>query len=379
MALIATLIASSGLAHAQRVMIATPGALAKYTYFGGDGGGGDTGPREEKLQSCLYTAASPDVTVRADPAAFYSLKEVRGYFRAFGGDGGSGVNGGGGGSSAILVNGAVIGVAPGGNGAVVAAPETKGEFVLKPNDTVRLISGGGGGAGAVGWAGGAGGAGWRGGGAGSASAPGMGGTTTGGAGGGGSIPGTAGNVHNGGVSTYPDGNSIPVGNSLSDTFRFTYHAKYEWDDSDTDRILQDDYRIPATPTRSGSYARPVPLNQMPFCKVTYSGGFGGAWGIGGSPVPENQWSCVYANPSNTVAATNNMLYTSMCGGLNCNVKQNTYTMSLTSKYSESTDFLSNTRIANGRSQINGYENTDKGSLPGQIVLMYHSIDCTLLK
>lgn len=367
------------LAHAQRVIIATPGTLAKYTYFGGDGGGGDTGPREEKLQSCLYTATSPDVTLRADPAAFYSLKEVRGYYRAFGGDGGTGVNGGGGGSSAILLNGSVMAVAPGGNGASVSAPETKGEFIIKPNDTIRMVSGGGGGAGAAGWAGGAGGAGWRGGGAGSAYAPGIGGSTTGGAGGGGSIPGTAGNVHNGGVSTFPDGNTTPVGNSLSDTFRFTYHAKYEWDDSDFDRIYQDDYRIPSTPTRSGSYARPIPLGQMPYCKVTYSGGFGGAWGVGGSPVPENQWSCVLVSPSDTLSASNNTLITSMCGGQNCGWKQNSYTMSLTTKYAEATDFLQNTRVANGNSKEYGHDGPDKGSLPGQIVLMYHSIDCNLLK
>lgn len=141
----------------------TPGSLSGYTYYppakaGGGSGSGNASGRVETLQKCYVAIKSPDVSFTLQAAEFYGLENIRLYYKAAGGNGGTGTNGGGGGSTAIILNGSTAVIAPGGNGGQ-EAPVTKGDFQVAPGDSVRIVTGGGGGSGWPGVSGGGGGAG----------------------------------------------------------------------------------------------------------------------------------------------------------------------------------------------------------------------------
>lgn len=264
---------------ATAAVVATPNSLAGYTYFppftsSGGGGTSSVGDEVSTLQRCVFTPTAGDQTVTVNGQLLYGYtKPIAINYTMAGGDGGFGYAGGGGGSSAILLNGAAIDIARGGNGGEVA-PIKYGRFTVKANDSIRLVTGGGGGGG-ISYTdtisfhrtiGGGGGAGFTGGGAGGSSAnkaistpdeiiqaAGKGGALTPGQGGYvlGGNNGTSGIGNQGGVSTFPDGSSAPIGSAsssryvISSTLHNTYVSLNEPVPS----------RIPATMTNLGSFSR----------------------------------------------------------------------------------------------------------------------------
>lgn len=372
-AAVATL-AINALASTAAVFV-TPGSLSGYTYFppskqSSGSGGGDASGRVEALQKCYVAVKQPDVTFKIAEPDFYGLKSIRVYYKAAGGNGGSGINGGGGGSSAILLNGAVLAIAPGAAGGKTS-DTIKGDFQVAPGDTVRVISGGGGGSGVPNEAGGGGGAGWRGGGAGSSTAPGQGGSSVPGQGGAGANPGTPGIDSNGGVSTYPDGNSAPLGNTSGPD----YYQQPE--DSTTWRRL--DAKSPATPTRWGSAGVPK-RNNSSFLR-DYLPGFGGGWGRAGSPAPALEWSFPMSSTYRPAyfSQTGGTLFVPSCGGYNCSFTQDRYSLSDVGKFPDPTSFELTRVAATNGSQQSGWDKPEISNLPGQVVFMYSAVECTLLK
>lgn len=232
---IALLLQLGSAASSASPVVATPGSMAGYTYFPpttttGGGGSSSGGEDVSTLQRCLWAPSRGDQSVTVDSSFEYD-KPITLYFALAGGDGGATAMGGGGGSSAILLNGALVATGSGANGGQRAV-ETTGTIKIKKGDTLRFVTGGSGGAGQQGAnfaIGGGGGAGYQGGGGGgslvgrlpnagdSPGISGKGGGNTPGAGGfvTGGLAGTSGSGMNGGISTYSDGSTAPVGPSNS--------------------------------------------------------------------------------------------------------------------------------------------------------------------
>lgn len=387
---VAALGLSTSYALADAVFV-TPGSLSGYTYYppvkaGGGGGSGNASGRVETLQKCYVAIKSPDVSFSLQAAEFYGLENIRLYYKAAGGNGGTGTNGGGGGSTAIILNGSTAVIAPGGNGGQ-EAPVTKGDFQVAPGDSVRIVTGGGGGSGWPGVSGGGGGAGWRGGGAGSSYAPGQGGSAMPGAGGGGANPGTSGSGHNGGVSTYPDGSSAPIGDTTRSP-AFWQRPIHQWAEGTPESMrpakwwMYLDARIPATPMRSGSNGLSFPLDVNAEANDSMVPGFGGAWGRAGSPAPRTTWggSWGYEERLNgtPVQASNDQLTVPKCGGYNCSFTTNYYQLSHVGSYADPTEFQL-TRKPTLRSYEYGTDYEEKSNLPGQVIFMYSAVECSLLK
>lgn len=365
-------------------VIVTPGTPTGYNFFppngkevsgGGGGSGGQSGDgegngRSEAFQRCIRFVEKGDMSFRALATSFYTVPSIRVYYQMHGGDGGPTPNGGGGGSSAILLNGSPVAIAPGADGNQKSAL-TKGEFWVNPNDTIRVISGGGGGSGAWGHSGGGGGAGWRGGGAGGAQSPGKGGNTNPGAGGAGAMPGTAGSGNNGGVSTYPDGNSNAVGTMSGSGSGFAFNATQNY-------IATDQYRWPATATRSGSAARSYP-GSSPQSGHFISGGFGGAFGWGGSHTARTQFDLWFGSIWGHYS-TNDVLR--MTAGVNMSTinYEYSYTSNVQMRARSDNVFAISRTPMSWEKQLNGHYQTyvESGGIPGQVALMFNAPDCSLL-
>lgn len=364
-------------------VVVTPGSLAGYTYFpkaqvSGSGAGGGGGENVTTLQRCLYAPESPDKTVTVANDMFDYDKDLSFYYRMVGGNGGAGFNGGGGGSSAILLNGAKVAVAPGGNGGSVAA-EVAGFVKIKKGDTLRFITGGGGGDGygspAVG---GGGGAGYTGGGGGASKAsgsisageaalavgrgggdtPGVGGAVAGG------FAGTSGSGMTGGVSTYPSGSSSPVG-TAGGINSWYYHEIYgaPW--------VTSTLRHPATATIMGS-----PNGGMNY--GFFSGG-GGSLGNGGSHAFNVQPS--YCNGSSVnVHTTDDHTYVNDNGPCYTYYNWYNYKRARSMFFPPHTSDMKLTR-AYPTVTNNGYnpQNSVAGSFPGQIIGMYQAPVCGILR
>lgn len=365
-------------------VIVTPGTPTGYNFFpppgkeiaGGSGGGsggmsgnGEGNGRGEAFQRCVRFVEKGDMNFRALPSSFYSVPSIRVYYQMHGGDGGPTANGGGGGSSAILVNGVVVAVAAGADGNQKSVLN-KGEFWVNPNDTIRVISGGGGGSGAWGHSGGGGGAGWRGGGGGGAYTPGKGGTTTPGAGGSGSMPGTAGVGNNGGVSTYPDGGTSQFPAAMP-SFPFAFNVTERW-------IVTDHYRWPATPTRSGSASRSYSGNS-PQSGYYESGGFGGAFGWGGSHTARTTYELWFGSIWGHNSSNEELRMTS---GLNmANIMyDHSYTSNVQMRARSDNNFQIDRKPLTWEKQESGHYQTyiENGGVPGQVALMFNAPDCSLL-
>lgn len=397
-------LAASWCSASVAAVFVTPGSLAGYTYFpqksSGNGSTGDDYGRTEVLQKCIVAIKKPDVTFSFNESDFYGLKSIRLYYKAAGGNGGGGPNGGGGGSTAILINGAPVVIANGADGSSVPdgkygggtnggiavhggnskdSEMVQGEVNVSPGDTVRFITGGGGGSGSPA-AGGGGGAGWRGGGAGSSDAPGKGGGSVPGLGGYGSNPGTSGIGHNGGVSTFPDASSAPLGDSARQGGFLQRGPVSGGEDSVAGYWRSLDARIASTPTRSGSLGVPFPFTVHQAGREDSAPGFGGAWGFAGSPAPSVTWMRPHDqnfNLANNIKAQNSKLIIPRCEGWNCASITTTYSLADVSNF-ESPDTFELTRK---QVQVNTSNAGTYGvsNLPGQIVLMYSAVECVFLK
>lgn len=369
-------------------IVATPGSMAGYTYFpkaqstsGGSGGSGTD--NVGTLQRCFWTPPAADHTVTLSASNWYDYgdsRELTVYYKLAGGDGGAGHAGGGGGSSALLKNGSIVAIGPGGTGnydSTRTAPITEGSFKVTKADTLRFITGGGGGDGAeyssTGYntiyalIGGGGGAGYTGGGGGaSSSSPfalssrnlaagmgGKGGDTVPGAGGlinslPSGNPGTAGSGQNGGVATYSNGSSAPVGSWTSGSATFYCDS------------CSGAYRFPATPTRNGSHG--------PFYTYFTSGynlmfpGGGGQLGSGGTTVGSIYYDS-YQTSGQILTSPGPTPSMQERSGV-----KSGYTISL---YPAPTSFSLTKGVINGSGLY--------GSLPGQIVMMYQAPVCSILK
>lgn len=353
----------------------TPASVSGYEFFPpefGSGGSGTGGDRGEAMLNCIRFIDQGDQTFNLLARDFYTLEAIRVYYQMYGGDGGTSSNGGGGGSSAILQNGSAVVVAPGGDGGLKASIR-KGEFWVKPNDIIRIVTGGGGGAGQVGHSGGGGGAGWRGGGAGGAYTPGKGGSTINGAGGTGTMPGTSGSGFNGGVSTYPDGNSSPGGPSSDNSYGFFVTSS---------GYMMDQYRHPATPTGSGSGARPWAGSQIITDGMFTSGGYGGAFGWGGSPTITAHYDLSFGGAWGFQGFKDYVYFTigrnSIAGSVNTDKK---YISGLSDRTPlDPRSFKINRAPMVWQKTINGaaYTYSEEGALPGQVILKYSAPDCNLL-
>ena len=353
------------ISNAQAGITPTPGTVSGFEFFppslGGSGNGSSgeaDGSRGEALTKCYRGKHAPDATYLLKPDSFYTLDSVRVYYKIFGGDGGGSTNGGGGGSSVVLLNGSPVAMGPGANGGT-SASEKKGEFIVKPGDTLRLITGGGGGAGSPGTIGGGGGAGWFGGGAGGSSTAGIGGTNSAGGGGTGTYWGTSGVGNNGGVTTYPDGNSFGLGTPTNSGVNGGYYSTAT-------------NRWPAQPTRVGSHNMPTTTNNWA-CYSGQIGGFGGSFGIGGSKLNTSFTCGSDAGTDYTLAYFNGTTQSSARGTY---YRYTEYTMANAANFQEPSSFV-NTRINNGTTSTSGITSAGVGSLPGQIVLYYSSVDCSL--
>ena len=349
----------------------TPGSVSSLTYYppssGGTGGGsadGSDGARGESLSKCYRGKHANDATYYLNADSFYTLEKIKVYYKIFGGDGGGSSNGGGGGSSVLMLNGATVAFGAGGSGGQIAQ-EVRGEFEVKPGDTLRLITGGGGGAGVAGAAGGGGGAGWFGGGAGGSNSPGAGGSNVAGAGGQGGFFGTSGVGNQGGVSTFPDGSTAPSGSATTANIPSLGGGYYYLASN------AKSYRWPATATRVGSPGAPNG-NASYACFSGRIGGFGGSLGVGGSHPVELHSKCS-TDAGYVQTGFNGNIYSIINEG-NPNYR-NVY-MAKSIDFAEPTSFTS-TRINNGSSEYNGGQTGALGSIPGQIVLYYNAIDCSL--
>lgn len=376
----------------------TPGSLAGYTYFPpksstNENSGADNG-RSEVLQKCIVAIKSPDYTYTFNDPDFYGLKNIRIYYKAAGGNGGGGPNGGGGGSTAILINDSPVVIANGADGSSISdgsfnggvgahggssnvSETVHGEFLVSPGDTIRTITGGGGGSGSPGAAGGGGGSGWRGGGAGSSTAPGKGGSSVPGLGGHGNNPGTSGIGHNGGVSTFPDGSSAPLGDTVRQGGFLQRGPISDYDDPVAWKFL--DARIPATPKRSGSLGVPFDFGTNHIRRKDPVAGFGGAWGFSGSPAPSFEWMSPSSPNFNRthVTAQNSKLTVPRCEGFNCASTVTNYSLSDVTVFENPDSFMLTRTYSKINTGLAGEYNA--ANLPGQVVLMYSAVECVFLK
>lgn len=364
-------------------VVVTPGSMAGYTYFPpattGSGSGGSGTDNVGTLQRCFWTPPAGDHTVNLANSNWYDYGDTRPltlYYMVAGGNGGNNPGGGGGGSSAILKNGSLAALGPGGDGGMTSTA-TEGTVQLIKTDVLRFITGGGGGPGATnysGWgagsywllSGGGGGAGYTGGGGGGSSQSsitaaqlgtlwgntgGKGGRATPGAGGvsdsPSNIPGTSGSGMNGGIGVYPDGNSAAVGAVLTNPAG-TYYIT-------CDGTCYGQWKHRATPTIGGSHGFPV-IQHSGSMRGTTSGG-GGALGIGGSPSAGLVYDAFV--PSGTVSTSPN---TPSAAG---NGSGSFFTGVRMSSYTPPTS-LALTRPAGL-------------SVPGQIVVMYQAPVCSILR
>jgi hypothetical protein len=159
--MVAAVLATAALAASSAPVVVTPGSLASYSFYPPAAGGGGGSGMQETLQTC-YSEFS-----RGDRSLVMSTRDWTGqtkpitvfYKMVGGGTGAAGQAGSsgklpqfqsGGGSSAILKNASVIASAPGmtGNisGAATLTP-VSGSFTLAQADTLRIVVGGGSGAG----------------------------------------------------------------------------------------------------------------------------------------------------------------------------------------------------------------------------------------
>lgn len=367
-------------------VVVTPASMAGYNYFpppppASSTGGGGSSDSTSTLQRCVWQPSSGDQTVTA--SNFYDYdKEINVYYRMAGGNGGAGITGGGGGSSAILKNGTVVAIGPGGNGQQNAAP-VSGTFKVAKNNTVRFITGGGGGDGIIGNGysiGGGGGAGYTGGGGGAsanrhlvnadypASAgkggsnnPGDGGSVTSG------MNGTSGSGMNGGVATFPNGNTTPTGNAGTGSYSQTWNYYDYWGLS-----ISEVTKHMATTTRSGAPAGG-------FNYRGFSGG-GGRLGAGGQRATAVGPSYCNGSSINLGYAPNEQ-YVNDNGG--CYTYYNWYTFYLAevAYYPASDTNMALTRRFRETPPNNGYLPiySTGGTLPGQIVLMYQAPTCEVFQ
>ncbi|CAN7620837.1 hypothetical protein LJR189_004658 [Acidovorax delafieldii] len=376
-------------------IVATPGSMAGYTYFpkaqAATGGSGSSGTDNVgTLQRCFWTPPAGDHTVTLSNSNWYDYGDTRPitfYYKIAGGNGGANYSGGGGGSSAILKNGTELKVAPGGNGGSSnlsnqISPAQEGSFTATKADVLRFVTGGGGGDGAIyggngyyySFVGGGGGAGYMGGGGGASASVGAmspadaevklinmggkGGGTTTGAGGvpfSGTQYGTAGSGMNGGVATYPDGNSAPVGTTPIGLQNYTYYC-------DVSGPCYGQYRFPAKPGINGSHA--MPLFYSSGSMIGIAAGGGGALGYSGTGITYITYDSYRSGMMSTSPGTpsSNGNYSTMT----------TYGTSL--MYYSVPTTLNLTRAP--RTEAGG---STGGGLSGQIVLMYQAPVCSILK
>ncbi|WP_208935428.1 hypothetical protein [Paracidovorax avenae] len=366
-------------------IVVTPGSLSSYVYYppvasGGSAAGG-AGEDVSTLQRCVWTPSQGDQTVTVSPGYDYQ-KDITVYYRLAGGNGGAGYTGGGGGSSAILQNGAKIAVGRGGDGNARAS-EVSGVFKVKVGDTLRFVTGGGGGDGLVanGFAvGGGGGAGYAGGGGGgslgsrsatAADYPGIagkGGGDSPGAGGyaSGSMAGTAGIAMQGGVGTYPDGSTAPYGTQAdSYTGSITYY-------SDLYKYFSG-LKFPATATTMGA-----PIGSADSNFTNFGGGGGKLASAGSVSIRFNFAYCQNANSSFT--SSRDSVNISDNGQCYSNFNRYNYVLAKSEQYSTpGTDLLLTRKLADVSNGGNQPINVAGGSLPGQIVTMYQAPVCGIFK
>lgn len=393
--LILVALGAHGAASAGTVVV-TPGSLAGYTYFpkaesSGGGSGGSGTDNVGTLQRCFWTPPAGDHTVNLSNSNWYDYGDTRPitfYYKIAGGNGGANYSGGGGGSSAILKNGTEVKVAPGGSGGSSntgsqISPTQEGSFTATKSDILRFVTGGGGGDGAVyagygyyySLVGGGGGAGYMGAGGGASSGVGgmlpaeaevklvnmggKGGSTTPGAGGvpfSGTQYGTAGVGMNGGVATYPDGNSAPVGTTPTGLQGYTYYC-------DVSGPCYGQYRFPAKPGVNGSHA--MPLFYSSGSMIGIAAGGGGALGFSGTGITYITYDSYRSGMLSTSPGTpsSNGNYSTMTSfGANINYYPAPTTLNLTR--------APRTDVGSG---------TTGGGLSGQIVMMYQAPVCSILK
>lgn len=281
-------------AASANTIVVTPGSVAGYSYFPpstqkGSGGGG-SGEDVSTLQRCLWAPNKGDQYANVIDDFGYE-KEVKVLYKIVGGDGGPGINGGGGGSSAIIKNGGAVVIAEGGNGGKSAVVKS-GVFVINKGDALRFVTGGGGGTGVWGGnfsIGGGGGAGYMGGGGGashkgtnlgaSSDMGGRGGGAAGGAGGyaPGTWAGTAGAYLTGGISTYLNGSTAPIGSPNGNAYQWHNYRNFNTGDTYVSQVS----KYPATATRQGS-----PMGDWQgkswVSEPAWLAGGGGKLGVGGS-------------------------------------------------------------------------------------------------
>ena len=398
--IVAAIIATPAVVFAGTVVV-TPGSLAGYTYFppvsssGADSTGGGS---VSTLLRCYKQPSANDRTIDMGSRNWYDLdKPVQVYVRAYGGDGGRGSAGGGGGSSAILKNGVPVVIAPGGDGGK-SAQLTTVTFSVSKNDTLRFIIGGGGGGsyGAISSyiIGGSGGAGYKGGGGGASSTGkvsaadttigGKGGGSNPGAGGfvtpgnqisGSSMPGTSGNGSDGGVGTWPDGSSQPLGAYGTSGQMRTYSTYF----TRSPDFKQMSYasRWPASLSYSGSVV--MGSTADPYMIYAGAGGGAGSGGIlGGSSYSDGaaNWVTVTSSPNGPARISNYFRVYSNTYYPDCGYAPNAYEtypapqydVCTASKWPASADSFDVPRQIDRR----------QGSYPGLIVVMFQAPTCELI-
>lgn len=368
-------------------IVATPGSLAGYTYFpaatSGGGSGSSGAENASTLMRCVRTPTKNDRTINLADSAWYDYdKPITIYYKMWGGDGGPGSLAGGGGSSAILKNGAPVAIGPGGNGGQ-SAPAVTGQFTATKTDTLRFIVGGGGGGSYLNFVGGGGGAGYKGGGGGASVASGTplsippearggGGSNTVGIGGfftpasiGTAVirTGTSGSDMTGGVSTFPDGSTSPIGPASTNGSYAVEAGFLDWAGFYTSYSS----RHPASTTSSGSYIAYA---------VSYTGtsgaGGGGALGLSGR-IPMSFGSQNYGSGHVSSIQTSNPSQ---------QPRQGIATpLASTENYIKPADDFNVSRLQKSVTLNNGwndYDVTPSGALPGLIAIMYQAPTCELI-
>lgn len=389
--LLAGVISGYSLQATAAPVVVTPGSMAGYTYFApaastGGGGGSGTGEDVSTLQRCLWAPSSGDQTVSVANQFNYT-KPITLYYRLVGGNGGSGPSGGGGGSSAILLNGTVAALGKGSDGNAGNAPEVAGTLTIKAGDTLRFVTGGGGGDGMAmpGFTiGGGGGAGYTGGGGGGsinraltgadyATLPGKGGAATGGAGGTatGGMAGSNGSSLQGGVGTWPNGSAAPTGTQSPNPSN--YNAYFMYFDFMGLTVGVNGSKWPATANfRGAPIGDPTNGNQF-----GWAGG-GGKLGYGGGVAmyTQNYW-CQGSRA--TFNWQDDADLKDDASGCPTNYNTYRYLHAQMSKYpAHGSDMkLTRTYPLPTNTGYNPIESTG-GSLPGQIITMYQAPVCGFL-
>lgn len=374
---------TTALSAAAGTVVVTPGSLAGYTYFpkaestGGSSGGGTD--NVGTLQRCFWTPPSGDHTVTLANSNWYDYGDTRPltlYYILAGGSGGGMPGGGGGGSSAIIKNGTLSVLGPGGDGGLTPPP-VEGTVQVTKADILRFITGGGGGSGSTsysGWSGGSysqlsgggGGAGYTGGGGGASSTssittaqlasqwgssggkgggltPGAGGTTNSAS----NMPGTAGSGMNGGIGVYPNGSSLANGSAAS----AASPAYYIYCDGG----CTGQWKHMATPTVGGSHGFPIIVHQS--AMMGYVPGGGGAFGIGGTSGATLMYSAFVPTGSAWTAPNEPRSWGNAYNQINTGVRIEQFPAPTS---------LALTRPAGS-------------SVPGQIVVMYQAPVCSILR